>query len=177
MRDYRSYFLWVMVILSSSYPYYIASNFKTYEQRDLHDDRFITLVGSLGAVMNGVSRGFWSTLMDYIGFKATYLSLLILQISVSFTFVLIHEIKILYLIWVMISFSTLGGHFSIFPTLCAKIYGPQMGGKMYAFLFTGFATATVINWILSRQTSNGNIGYELLFYILASMTVVAFVMG
>jgi len=177
LQDYRTWYIWVMIVLSSSYPYYIASNFKIYEEIDVSAETFITVVGSIGAVVNGLSRGMWSAIQDKVGFKIVYMTLLALEILVSFTFVAIHKVKALYLIWVMISFATLGGHFSIFPTLCAKIYGPTMGGKIYAIIFTSFATATLMNWILSKQTSKKNIEYNVLFYILASMSVLAFIMA
>lgn len=175
-KDYRTLYIWIMILCSSSYPFYIASNFKTYELIDVKDETFVTLVGSIGAAMNGLSRGVWSTLQDYFGFKKVYLCLLALQIVIAFTFVSVHKIKPLFLIWVGLSFTTLGGQFSIFPTVCAKIYGPTIGGKVFSILFSGFATATLLNWILSKQTSRGNIRYEVLFYILASLGVVAFIM-
>ena len=52
-----------------------------------------------------------------------------------------------------------------------------MGGKVYTFIFIAFATGTLLNWILSKQTSNGNINYEVLFYILAGMAAVAFILA
>ena len=69
IKEFRFLHLWIIILLSSSYPYYIASNFKSYEEIDVHDDKFITIVGSVGAVLNGVSRGVWSSLQDYFGFK------------------------------------------------------------------------------------------------------------
>jgi len=100
IKDYRTIQLWLLILCSSSFPYYIANNFKSYEQRDINDDKFITIVGSIGAIFNGLSRSFWSSLQDIIGFKKVYISLLILEIAVAFTFVAIHKVKILYLIWV-----------------------------------------------------------------------------
>jgi MFS transporter, OFA family, oxalate/formate antiporter len=159
------------------YPYYIASNFKSYEEQDVNAESFITVVGSLGAVTNGLSRGVWSSIQDKIGFRIVYITLLALEIVIAFTFVAIHKVKALYLIWVMISFACLGGHFSIFPTVCSKIYGPTMGGKIYAVIFTSFATATLLNWVLSKLTSKHKIEYDTLFYILASLAVVALIMA
>ena len=66
---YRTLYIWILIILSSSFPFYIASNFKSYESIDVDDESFITLVGSIGAVVNGVSRGGWATLQDIFGFK------------------------------------------------------------------------------------------------------------
>ena len=105
MLHYRTPYIWVLIVLSSSFPFYIASNFKSYESIDVDDEKFITIVGSIGAVVNGLSRGVWSTLQDYFGFKKIYLTLLTLELIIAFTFVLIHKIKALYLIWVMVSFA------------------------------------------------------------------------
>lgn len=97
--DYRTLQIWAMMVLSCSFPLYMASNFKSYEQRDISDDQFITTVGSVGAVFNGLSRGFWSSLLDRFGFKYVYLSLLIVEIAISFSFVAVHKVKALFLIW------------------------------------------------------------------------------
>mmetsp|Transcript_1877 Transcript_1877/g.1675 ORF Transcript_1877/g.1675 Transcript_1877/m.1675 type:complete len:189 (-) Transcript_1877:324-890(-) len=117
MKDYRTYYIWAMMILSLCYPFFIAINFKNFGLKDIPDDRFITLVGSLGAVMNGLSRGGWGTLQNFYGFKIVYFSILVIQIFISMTLVLVHQVKFFYLVWVVLTFSTLGGHFSIFPTL------------------------------------------------------------
>jgi hypothetical protein len=72
-KDYRTLYLWFMILFSSSFPFYIASNFKTYGLIDIKDETFVTLVGSIAAAMNGLSRGVWSTLQNYFGFKKVYL--------------------------------------------------------------------------------------------------------
>ena len=70
----------------------------------------------------------------------------------------------------------MGGHFSIFPTLCAQIFGPQSGGKVYTALFSAFATGTIVNFVLTNQSGEGkSLEYEVLFYILASMAVTSFI--
>ena len=77
----------------------MAGNFKSYAQKDIHDDHFITLVGSMGAVFNAISRPFWSSLVDFIGFKTVYLIMLILQVIFSFTLETVHENKMCFMIW------------------------------------------------------------------------------
>ncbi|CAI2368758.1 unnamed protein product [Moneuplotes crassus] len=175
-KEYRVYYIWLMLIFSSSYPLYLAGSFKTFEQIDLHDDRFITLVGSLGAIANGLSRWFWATLQDFFGFKKIFALLMIFEIIVAFTFVSIHRIKILYLIWVFISFSSLGGYASTAPTLCAKIYGPISGGKTYTIIFSAYAVSPMIGWGLSKMKTKGVLEYSTLFYILGIMPIISLIM-
>lgn len=167
----RALHIWLMMVLSSGFPLYLASSFKSYGLIDIPDDTFMTIVGSVGAALNGVSRVFWATLFDYFGFKFVYISLVSIEVGIAFTFVLIHKVKALYLIWVCVSFTCLGGHFSLFPSLSAKVFGPRSGGLVYSFLFSAFATTTIINWLLSKQSSNGNIQYKVLFYILGGTAI------
>ncbi|CAI2368038.1 unnamed protein product [Moneuplotes crassus] len=176
LRDYRVYYLYAAMFLASSFPYFIASSFKTYEQIDLHDDRFITLVGSLGAVTNGLSRGVWATLMDFIGYKKVVMGLLTLEIIIAFTFVAVHEVKTLYLIWVLASFSILGGQFATLPTLCGKIFGLHTGGKIFTIIFSTFLIVSFANYIFATMEARGYIEYSTLFYILGLMATAALCM-
>lgn len=60
----------------------------------------MTIVGSVGAAINGISRLGWATAFDYLSFKYVYITLLVIEIIMAFTFELIHKVKVLYLIWV-----------------------------------------------------------------------------
>jgi len=62
----------------------------------------------------------------------------------------VHENKWLYLIWIVLSYFFYGGHYSIFPTVSAKIYGPDTGGKVYPIIFLGFALSTIIGVVLAK---------------------------
>ena len=95
----RTLHMWVMIVLASGFPFYVASNFKSYASQSIKNDQFITAVGAVGTTLNGLSRVFWATLTDYFGFKYVYMSLLVIQITVAFTFVLVHEVKILFFLW------------------------------------------------------------------------------
>jgi len=42
-----------------------------------------------------------------------------------------------------------GGHYSIFPTVTAKLYGPKTGPKIYPLIFSGFLISTLLGMILA----------------------------
>ena len=72
------------------------------------------------------------------------------------------------MIWILLSFLFYGGHFSIFPTVTAKLYGVQTGSKVYSIVFTGFACTTIIGVVLSKviiPMFEGSGAYHLIFYI------------
>lgn len=59
----RTWHLWILVVFSSCFGFFIAANFKAYGSNvDDFDDSYLTTVGAIGAVLNGFSRAFWATL-------------------------------------------------------------------------------------------------------------------
>lgn len=59
----------LIIILGSCGNLFINTNYKLYASDTIHDDQFLTLVGLLGSVGNGMSRFFWSSLFNRIGYK------------------------------------------------------------------------------------------------------------
>lgn len=123
---------------------FVSFVFKSYGLENIPDDAFITTVGTIGALCNGLSRSFWANLIDRFSYKIVFSALLILQIVIGFTIDLIKEYKILYLLWVAMSFFTLGGYFSMTPTICAKMYGNKTGGQVYSVVFIFFVPAGIV---------------------------------
>jgi hypothetical protein len=61
--------LYALAILQIFYGYYIMNSFKTFGAAYIKDDKFLTLIGSIGALVNGLMRIFWASLLDYFPFR------------------------------------------------------------------------------------------------------------
>ena len=59
----------------------MSNNYKVYGLINIKDDQFITLIGSLGSICNGLSRPIWAILFDKYGFKKAFTVLLVLQVQ------------------------------------------------------------------------------------------------
>ena len=59
----------------------MANSYKNYGFDLGKDDSFLTLVGSLQALTNGLSRAMWGLLLDRFGFKKIYSIILIMQVK------------------------------------------------------------------------------------------------
>ena len=70
--------LYMLALMQIFYGYYIMNSFKTYGAATIKDDKFLTLIGSIGALVNGVMRIFWSSLLDYFPFRKVNSALLII---------------------------------------------------------------------------------------------------
>lgn len=83
------FYIFVMFIaLSACFGMFVAFNYKEYGLNHIRDDQFLTLVGSMGGIANGISRIFWGTLLDYFSFRVlmTIVNLLLLAAAISIQF-------------------------------------------------------------------------------------------
>ena len=58
----------------------MSNNYKIYELSVIDNDQFVTIVGSLGSISNGLTRPLWATFFDKFGFRKVFLVLVILQV-------------------------------------------------------------------------------------------------
>lgn len=74
------FLLYVIAFSQIYYGYYIMGVYKQLGSESIKDDKLLTVIGSTGALVNGVFRVFWSTLLDFFSFKSVYRVLLVIQI-------------------------------------------------------------------------------------------------
>lgn len=58
------------------YGYYIISMYKALGSHSIKDDELLSWIGALGSLVNGLSRIFWSSLLDCFSFNMVYRTLL-----------------------------------------------------------------------------------------------------
>jgi hypothetical protein len=107
--------------------------------KNIRNDDFLTVVGSVSAVFGGI-RFVWSWLVDRFSFKMSYGIVLVINVTFGFTLVLVKDIKALYLIWVSMLVWAEGAHFALVPTICAKLFGAH-ASMVYGIAFSFGASA------------------------------------
>jgi hypothetical protein len=105
-------------------------------------------VGSLGCIANGGMKWAWGLMHDKFGFKICYFGILGLNIALSATIDFVAHIRICFMIWYLLSLLALGGILNCFPVIFSFLYGIKTGGKVYAFVFSAFGIATVLEVVL-----------------------------
>jgi hypothetical protein len=118
---------------------FVINTFKSYGMKQIKNDQFLTLVGSIASVFGGI-RFVWSYLIDRYSYKFSYTIVLLMNIFFGFTLILISENKALYLIWVSMIVWAEGAHFALIPTIIAKIFGPH-AALVYGITFSFAAIA------------------------------------
>lgn len=126
----------------SSFGSMIVSNYKTYGQTLDFEDSFLSTVGTLGSVMNGVSRLFWGSLLERLGIKKIMLINLSVQIGLSFTLRWVSSSGAVYLIYVITVYFCYGGWYAMMPATITRIFGKKIGTTIYGITFIGFTASS-----------------------------------
>ena len=143
----RFWYVALMLFLGTFYGCYVVSVYKTVANVNL-EDHLLTLAGSLGSACNGSSRIIWATLQDKFGFKKVYSCLLTLQLTLSASIYFVRKHPTVYVIWVCCTYLCYGGHFSMFPTLTARIFGLRHGGQIFTIMFFALCISSLFGFVL-----------------------------
>lgn len=114
----------IMLFSSITYCFFTKVAFKSFGSVYYSDDRYLTTTAKYGFFCAAFSRFGWAGVGQLIGFKRVYAIILSIQVVICFTIYFAAQNPTLYTIWICLSWSCEGGHFSIFPPLSGKLYGP-----------------------------------------------------
>lgn len=146
----------------------ISVNYKSYVKEKIADDKYLTLVGSFGAIACGLSRILWGYFLEKQTFKAIYYTVCIVNAFLSFTVYYISGIKELYFAYVVLSYICYGGNLGIFPAVTSQIFGVRYGPQIYGILFYAFPVSNFIQYLLVNYI---NQGYLVIFQVSGAMSI------
>lgn len=89
----------------------------------------------------------------------------------SFSFFIVVEhthIQILGLLYLFFAFAGLGTMVTIFPTICVKAFGSDVGSKIYPIIYLCFSTASLTAYLIYSYVAS----IESMFYIFGCMTII-----
>ena len=160
--------LFIAAFLSIALSTYISSAYKVYGNERFQDDKYLAVVGSVSAVVNGTSRFVWAELFVRVGFKPVYMLVLIVQIVVSATMDAVATTEGLYLIYIVLISMNQGCHF----VLLSKIYGRTKGALLYSILYSGFGLSGLAGFLIQKYAIHA-IGYQTMYWILTAAAMVS----
>lgn len=124
------------------YGVFIAYNYKEYGEIIVNNDKLITLTGSLGCVSNSLGRIFWCSVFDYLSFK-TIMTILDSSLLVCCCICIFVHNEYVYIVMVILTYFFAGSFYGLMPTQTVRIFGDEIGSKIYPFIFSGFTLASI----------------------------------
>lgn len=168
MREKQFYLVLLMDFFSIFPCLYLASVFKTMGMQlgDI-DDRFLTFVGSIGSVANGLSRVCWGSMQDRLGFRTNYRIVLITELFVfSLMPWIVQTNQYLYMVCVFMGYASLGAHFVLFPNVMVQIFGLKGGVQLCSFIYVTRCPSALSGLFISKAlvTNFGEASYSIMCY-------------
>jgi hypothetical protein len=158
------------MLFSYVYPHVMNFGFKSIGLLYLNDDSFVTLCGSMSAIVNAISRFAFGHYFVKFGFKTLMQTIIGLIIFNACTFVWFSHYHWTYLIAVMMFVVTYGGQLGSFPLVSDKLWGDR-GALAYAILLIGFDMSSVLG-LLIYSCSIDYIGWGGVLLIFAGLSLV-----
>ena len=164
--------IFTMAFCSSIYNYFFNSIWKGYAIHRLNiPDSKMSVILSIAAIFSSLARLLQGILLMKFEFKPLYVIILILEIACAFTVEWLGgESYYIYLGYVCVAMFCLGSHVTLFPTMIQKVFGTEVGPKVYPLVYQGFSTASLLQYFLLKQL-DGN--YNFLFKVFGCMTIIS----
>lgn len=164
----------IMAYSCSIYNYFMNSVWKQFyvSKIDVSDGQ-MALILSYGAFANAIVRVISGFAMMRYDFKYIYLILVTSTILCCFT---IDHLLVNYAVGVAYSMSVFGGigiQLIIFPTVCTQVFGLQIGGKVFPFVFSFFSMANLTQYFILKFTED----WAFMFWLFGVIACVGFVFG
>jgi OFA family oxalate/formate antiporter-like MFS transporter len=142
----------------------MSGSYKSFGKKYISDDQFLSLIGAVGSMGNGLSRFFWAAMLDRFDFKCLYSALLIINGFLALTVSYAVMVPQVYLVYILLTYVCYGGHLGMFPAIASQVFGIRNGTQIYGLLFQGFATSNLIQFFLIR-TVQVSYGYQPIFWL------------
>lgn len=175
MQTQQFWLLWFMIISSATAGMNTVANYKQFAISiggKLMQDRYQALIGSIGALHNGLGRLFWANISDKLGFKRTFNILTLMQTVLMFSYPFSVHNKWTFGVNTALLFFCLGGNLALVPPSVQRLFGSKYGTTIYGLLYTGFAIASIIGGVMTKALVH-KLGYGKVFQLLAVMSIVA----
>ncbi|XP_076456383.1 apicoplast pyruvate carrier 1-like [Babylonia areolata] len=166
LRSRMFYCIWLLFLLGGLGGVFLASQYKSYGQTFMEDDRFFSIVGSCASAFNAVSGMFWGWVADRYTFKSAVQMLYVIFASVAYTLSASEDAgRVFYLIWICLVYFCLSGIYGVMPAAIGRLYGNRYMGINYGLTYTSqiltSAASAFVGQLLIDQ-----IGYHGLFYLI-----------
>jgi hypothetical protein len=148
MKSFKFLNCFFLIFLSLGLIYMITVNFKNYGITKIGDDQYITWVGSIATLVNGVTRPLWGYIYDKIGFKKMMAVMIGAEIVICATYCTFADNKIIFLLWNVFIFTFLGAHYVIFPPMVTEAFGLDLGAKILGYMYFSLSFTVFLNFLL-----------------------------
>lgn len=141
----------------------------------INDDKFLSIIGAVSALTNGIFKFFFAVSLDYISFKRCFGTLSIIYLLCIIFMKTAAESRTGFLIVTVMSFSLDGAISSMMPVLVFKIYGAVNGPRVYSYIYSVYFIGT-FSFVATMWFINDDDNYDILIYVSIVLVTLSFIL-
>lgn len=168
-RTRQFYQICFATMFSGTAGMFAIASFKSVGLEYGYDDKFLTIVGSLGSIINGICRPLWGFSFDKRSYRFTFMIICVIQAIICFTFPLVNMYRASFLIWLVVLFACSGGIFTQIAPIAVRIYGRATGVKVYAYFILSMGLASMSVYLIHTYVLM-LVDHSVFFYILGALS-------
>ncbi|CAJ0606702.1 unnamed protein product [Cylicocyclus nassatus] len=144
--------LFVSLTFNALWVQLVSGLYKAYGQQFINSDAFLSLVGSLAAISNALSRVIWGVVADRTSFQLTMSIVCTLGAMLVWLLPAVQLLgnDLVFLAVICGAFTCIGGTYSLFPYITHKCFGSSNFGVLYGCLQCALTVAGVASALLSQ---------------------------
>nr|CDS22224.1 oxalate:formate antiporter [Echinococcus granulosus] len=146
------YLFWAIMCLSLIPLTLITATIKVVGQRSIPDDKYLSLVSTLGAVFNTLARVGWGPVGDKFSYKVPLCCLNLFYGVILITLPFIPPLpvtgKYLYALWVSLIYFSVAGNFVLLPFGISRAFGHKHFAANYGIVFSAFTPGSIIGALI-----------------------------
>ena len=136
-------YIYLIMVLGFMFPHMMNFSFKSIGLDYLQDDNYVTVVGSIGAVVNALSRLFVGMAYQSYGYLRIGLAILTIEVIIALLYVPLAGNKLTYFINTVLFEITYGGQLGMYPLLSDMMF-KKKGAICYAYLYSSFTISLIV---------------------------------
>ncbi|VDM58015.1 unnamed protein product [Angiostrongylus costaricensis] len=167
LKSTTFWILFISLTCNSLWVQLVSGLYKAYGQQYIHNDLFLSFVGSLASVFNACSRVIWGAIADQTSYQFSMTIVCTMGASLIWLLPAVRETnnQMVFLVTICAMFTCIGGTYSLFPYITNKHFGSSNFGVIYGFIQCSLPVAGVLAALLS-QFALPLFGYDMLFMIM-----------
>ena len=167
------YVLTLIYLFGCTITIIVYTNYKLFGETFINDDHFLTTVGVTASLFSIFGRILWGLIFDYF---LPYKLAMVLIFSIQTVFMLtlyacILGGKIMFLIWMCVIYSCIGGKATVIPVAVGHAYGLQYASTIYGIIVLSDVLAGPLSALLPTVLS---MHYTALFFGTSFLSGLAF---
>ena len=163
----------IMLTMAIFVDFFFSLAYKPMGTHYGYGDVFLSVVGSIYSLFNGLTRVFWGWIFERHTFRVLITiitaGMCLLTGTLPWMGPLSHAT---FLIWIDTNVLFIAGNYPIYPPTCARLFGSKLGAQIYGFLAAGSFTASAFLCFLANYYLVGKyISYDWFLWTAALVNI------